>query len=955
MPIPQIKKSSSFQTRRFDREHRPHHQQALPPHRKQKARASWKKRALFLALWGSLLTVFLFVVAFFWYSRDLPDPNKLIDRDVAQSTKIYDRTGEHLLYEIHGTQRRTLIELSSIPDLAIKATIAVEDKNFYKHSGVSIWGILRGQIMPRLQGRRAQGGSTLTQQFVKNAILTNERTLGRKIKEWVLSYQIEKKFTKEEILKLYFNEIPYGSTAYGIESASGIYFGKLAKDLTLAESAILAALPQAPSYFSPYGPNKELLIQRQHLILNLMTEQEYITSDQAEAAKKEVIAFKTKREDITAPHFVFMVKAELADEFGERLVEQGGLKIITTIDWEKQQLAEKTMEELGPGLQEKYDASNAALVTIDVESGDVLALVGSKDYFDDSIDGQFNVATALRQPGSSLKPFVYAQAFARGFRPDTVLVDSFTNFSAVGTPYQPRNYDDKEHGPVTIRQALAGSLNIPAVKALYLAGPKEVIRTLQNLGYTTLNDPDRYGLSLVLGGGEVKLLEHTNGYAALAREGVYQPYSTILKVEDNKGSVMREKKEVDQKRVIEKNIVRQITNILSDNEARAYIFGANNYLTLSERPVAAKTGTTNDYLDSWLIGYTPQIVTGVWVGNNDNISMNRGTGATAAGPIWQSYMRAIMAGYPVVGFGVPTLEPCTKMMVCGQAVREADVPVDTRTNKPADSSTPPEFVATKHLKELRSILHYVDKENPLGPIPNKPENDPQYSLWQRGVEEWIKTHTEEGYIDVLPDGYVDSGNPEDRPTVQWQEPTNDQVIINPEQKLLVSVQSKYKISRVDFYLNNQLIGSSSQSPYTLPLSIPAGLKNGTYSLKAVATDEYGNSQSNSLTITLNLPIQQLSFNPIWVTPVVSEQYTIKSLPSKLLVTMNNFKNARKVDFYYSHDNQSKWLGVIESPTESVLSLDWTKPEASGQYKLYLVITDIYGFVQTSPEILINIK
>jgi membrane peptidoglycan carboxypeptidase len=375
---------------------------------------------------------------------------------------LYDRTGQHLLYEIHGTQRRTLVELKDIPSYAIKATIAIEDKTFYEHQGFNLPRIIKSILVDLVTGSKAQGGSTLTQQFVKNAILSNEKAISRKIKELVLSYQIEQKFSKDDILKLYFNEIPYGSTAYGIESASGIYFGKSAKDLTLAEAAILAALPQAPSYYSPYGPHKDDLINRQHLVLKLMREQGYITSDQEKQADAEKIVFKTKREDITAPHFVFMVKSQLAERYGDRLVEQGGLKITTTLDWEKQQLAQQTVDELTPQLKDKYGANNTGLVTIDVESGDVLALIGSKDFFDDSIDGQVNVATANLQPGSSFKPFVYAEAFTKGYNPQTVLVDAETSFSNGGTDYRPRNYDGKEYGPVSIRQALAGSLNVPA-------------------------------------------------------------------------------------------------------------------------------------------------------------------------------------------------------------------------------------------------------------------------------------------------------------------------------------------------------------------------------------------------------------------------------------------------------------------------------------------------------------
>ena len=484
-----------------------------------------------LVLFGAIAVVLSFV----WYSKDLPDPNKIIERAVPQSTKIYDRTGKTLLYEIHGTERRTLIELSDIPHYAIDATVAIEDKNFYKHQGLSLHSIAKALVLEvlsklHLYNKNVPGGSTLTQQFVKNAILTTEKSYSRKIKEFVLSYRIEQKFTKDEILKLYFNEIPYGSTAYGIEAAAHIYFDKSAKDVTLGEAAILAALPQAPSYYSPYGSHKDELINRQHLVLRLMREQGYITDEQRTDALKEVINFKVKREDIKAPHFVFMVKDELSQRYGERLVEQGGLKIITTLDYDKQKAAEAAINGQAQKNIDKYKANDASLVSIDVASGEVVALVGSRDYFDDSINGQVNVAIASRQPGSSLKPVVYAAGLNQGYRPDTILFDLVTPFAASGKQYKPQDYDGKERGPISLRSALQGSLNIPAVKMLYLVGVDTALSLAHDLGYTTLTDPNRYGLSLVLGGAEVKLIEHTNAYATFAREGFYKPHDDVLRV-----------------------------------------------------------------------------------------------------------------------------------------------------------------------------------------------------------------------------------------------------------------------------------------------------------------------------------------------------------------------------------------------------------------------------------------
>jgi 1A family penicillin-binding protein len=928
-------------------------------YRPRRPRAGWRFAGKLLKKSLPYLVVFFLVGAiglvgaFAWYSRDLPDPNKIIDRSVAQSTKIYDRTGEHLLYEIHGTQRRTLIDLNNIPKYAVQATIAIEDKTFYEHQGFNVLRTIKSVLYDIVTGTKAQGGSTLTQQFVKNAILTNEKAISRKIKELVLSYQIEQKFTKDEILKLYFNEIPYGSTAYGIESASGIYFGKSAKDLTLAEAAILAAMPQAPSYYSPYGPHKDALISRQHLVLRLMREQGYITADQEKSANEEKIVFKTKREDITAPHFVFMVKSQLAERYGDRLVEQGGLKIITTLDWEKQQLAQQTVDELTPQLKEKYGANNTGLVTIDVESGDVLAMIGSRDFFDDDIDGQVNVATAKLQPGSSFKPFVYAEAFTKGYNPQTVLIDAETSFSNGGAEYRPRNYDGKEYGPVSIRQALAGSLNVPAVKALYLAGVKNVITLAQQLGYTTLNDPDRYGLSLVLGGGEVQLIEHTNGYAALARDGVAQPYFTVLKVEDSKGTVLEEKPQPKQTRVLDKQVVREITSILSDNEARSYIFGANNNLTLSGRPVAAKTGTTNDYRDSWLLGYTPQLATGVWVGNTDHSPMNKGTGANAAGPIWQRYMNRILQAYPSVGFPAPDPVVCDKIMVCGQPYVEKTVRMDSLTNQPATANTPPEQIREQNFKELHSILYYVDKNNPLDPsYPKNPNDDPQYHLWEEAVTRWGAAH---GFVSSIPGNDEQFHGPENIPTVSWIKPDQNQTITTPELQLSVNAQAKRGVLKVDYYLDNQYLATANTAPYAITVPIQTSWKNGQYTLRATAYDDVGNSQSANVIITLNIAKTQVNYKLLWLTPEPSQNYTVSSWPKQLSVSIDKIDSVKKLDFYYLYNNQSQFVAAADTITDKKISVPWNPPTAPGVYKFYVVVTDIFGGVTATDEVAVSLQ
>jgi len=460
-----------------------------------------------------------------WVARDLPDPNKLIDRSIPLSTKIYDRTGEILLYEIHGDERRTLINLEEIPDYVKQATVAAEDRNFYKHKGVSIIGIIRSLVRNITTGSKV-GGSTITQQFVKNAVLTSEKTYIRKIKEVVLAWQIETRFSKDQILKLYLNEIPYGKTAYGIEAATRVYFNKSAKDLTLAETATIVGMVQAPTAI---WNNKDRLLIRKNYVLEAMAEEGYITKEEANKAKEEKLVYNKTYEAIIAPHFVEYVQQLLSERYGEKTIEQGGLKVITTLDAEKQKIGEQVVQEGVLKNEKKYDATNAALVAIDAKTGDILTMVGSRDYFDDAHDGKVNVATRLNQPGSSLKPLIYATAFEKGLTPDTILFDVETRFKTETKDYVPHDYDGKERGPVTIRKALAGSLNIPAVKALYVAGIDNVLNKATDFGYTTFAEQRQdIGLAMVLGGADVTLLEHTAAFSVFAREGLRHPTRALL-------------------------------------------------------------------------------------------------------------------------------------------------------------------------------------------------------------------------------------------------------------------------------------------------------------------------------------------------------------------------------------------------------------------------------------------
>ncbi len=598
---------------------------------------------------GMILLVFL------WFSKDLPSPNKINARLNAQTTKIYASDEKTLLLEVYGDKNRSLIEFNEMPKSIKDATVAIEDKDFYKHGAFSIQGLSRA-VYYTVFKRNTQGGSTITQQYVKNALLTDERSVSRKIKELILAIEIEQLYKKDDILKLYLNEIPYGSTAYGVQAAAKTYFGKDAKDLTLAQSALLAAMPQAPSYYSPYGPNKAILLRRQRRVLDNMAEQKYITKAQADAAKKEDILAQLvpyrPYANITAPHFVQYVREQLEAEYGIKRVNEGGLKVITTLDVGKQKVAEDAVAKGMAGVR-RANGSNAALVAADPKTGEIQAMVGSYDYGDQEF-GSFNAATAERQPGSSFKPIVYSTLFKKNYGAGTTLYDAVTDF---GGGYKPTNYTLRTYGVVSVRQALAGSLNIPAVKALYLAGLDNSLKTAQDLGITTLDPKNDYGLSLTLGSGEVKLTEMVEAYSVFASEGRKRNQVAIKKVTDQTGKVLQENKSKDNKgkQALDPQIAYLISNILSDNSARCSLgtFPCANPLTLANRPVAAKTGTTNDFKDAWTMGFTPGVVVGVWAGNNNNTPMNQASSIVAA-PIWQSYISAVTKDTPVEQFKRPS-------------------------------------------------------------------------------------------------------------------------------------------------------------------------------------------------------------------------------------------------------------------------------------------------------------
>ncbi len=684
------------------------------------------KTATMLLAWLFFLGITLGLALFIYIDRTLPDPETITSRQVKESTKIYDRTGKVLLYDIYGEEKRTVIPWEQIPQSMKNAILAAEDNNFYIHGGFDYKGILRAFFKDLQSGSTGQGGSTITQQLVGNALVGREKNIIRKIRELILAIEVERHFSKDQIFWMYLNQIPYGSNAYGIESASQTFFAQHASELTIAQSALLASLVKATTYLSPYGTHTDELLARKDFILGRMRELGFISQTEYDQALKEKLVFNPPTDRLLAPHFVIMVQEYLTNKYGRDFVESGGFKITTTLDATLQNKAEALVEKYSKINNDKYKASNAALVAIDPKTGDIVTLIGSRNYFDITTnDGNYNVATAKRQPGSSFKPFAYAAAFQRGYPDSTVLFDLKTEFnpkcpanglqkkSADGLDcYHPQNYDGMYRGPVTMRQSLAQSLNVPSVETLYLAGIPETIALAQRMGITTLTEPSRYGLSLVLGGAEVRLVDIVSAYSVFANDGIRNPWSFIQKIELSDGTILEQHTQTPE-RVLDSQVSRLVTDVLSDNNARAGVFGYTNSLYIPGRDVAAKTGTTQENRDAWVLGYTPSLAVGVWVGNNDNKSMTKaGAGISAAGPLWHDFMVSSLDASSPESFIRPDPINTNKIMLNG----------DFRSY--GDSAVP---------SQVHTILYYIQKENPLGPPPQDASLDPQFNNWETVV------------------------------------------------------------------------------------------------------------------------------------------------------------------------------------------------------------------------------
>lgn len=613
---------------------------------------------------GFILFVALIFLSF-WYIfiRTLPSPYDLTNREQIISTKIFDRNGV-LLYKIYKDQNRTPVPLSQIPSNVIYATLAAEDAEFYLHPGFSIKGMTRA-IIQNVERGNLSGGSTITQQLVKNVLLTPEKTVIRKVKEIILSLEVEIIYSKDQILEMYLNEVNYGGTAYGVEEASQLYFGKNIKDVTLAEAALLAGLPKSPSKYNPFGNNPELAIDRQKDVLNLMVVNKFITLDEATKASEQKITFIPNTIDIKAPHFVMYVKEILAEKYGEEMVEKGGLEVTTTLDYEVQKMSEEVVSQEISKLV-GYHVTNGASLVINPQNGEILAMVGSKDYFDIQNEGNFNVTTALRQPGSSIKVINYAYALEHGYTLATILEDSPVSFSVAGSPiYVPKNYDNKFRGRIPLRNALAESRNIPAVKVLAGFGVNKMIEQGTKMGITSWTDPSNYGLSLTLGGGEVRLIDLAKVYATIANYGEKPEINSILEIKNSKGKILEKNNSFDlTEKVLDPRVAFLLINVLKDNVARAPSFGLNSQLVVKNHPeVAVKTGTSNNLKDNLTLGFTQDYLVAVWVGNNDSSPMSYiSSGVTGAAPIFNQIMTRLLKDKEVTIWEEPT--GLVKISVC---------------------------------------------------------------------------------------------------------------------------------------------------------------------------------------------------------------------------------------------------------------------------------------------------
>lgn len=835
------------------------HRQHYRPRRRFKMKGKVASRLAIFSFGALLALIFLATGLFAFFAKDLPQPDKIIRRE-GFSTKIYDRKGE-LLYDIFSNQKRTPIDISEIPQYLKEATIAIEDKNFYKHDGFDAAGMFRA-VFNIIVRQRLQGGSTLTQQLVKTVLLTSQRTITRKLKEFILAVQIEKKYSKDQILQMYLNEIPYGGTAFGVEEAAESYFGKKASELNLVESAILAGLPQLPSVYSPFSDTPTAYIDRTKQVLRRMREDKYITSSQEKEAVEQLsqVQFATKGASFKAPHFVMYIKKQLEEKYGQEIVESGGLRVYTTLDLKIQEEAQKAVSEEITKLEPVHITNGAALV-MNPNNGEILAMVGSKNYNDPNYDGKVNVTFSLRQPGSAIKPVTYLAALKKGYTASTLLMDTPTTFpGGAGLPdYKPVNYDGKFHGPMQIRYALGNSINIPAVKILAKVGLKEMLKTAYEMGLSTLeptaDNLKRFGLSVTLGGGEVRLIDLTEAYSAFANGGLKVEPISILKVTDKDDKVLFEQKTVAGKKVISLEQAFLISNILSDNSARSITFGERNALMVSGRTVAVKTGTTNDKRDNWTIGWTPQVIVSVWVGNNDNSQMKEVvSGVSGASPIWRKIIQTALTDKPVVNFNTPEgIVTAEVDQVSGYRAHDG-FPSRTEyfikgTEPVGDDPVHAKFKLCPGQEKLATVAQiargeYEEKEYFVFKEEDLISTD-GVNRWQQGINEWLATQTDSRYRSSF--DYCGSNNEIE---VTINNPANRVEIDNNEVKIAGKIISNNDIKKIEIFINDELKETIENSK---KFEKVFNLTNGKYKIKVKATDNQNNQGEREAEIGVNVP------------------------------------------------------------------------------------------------------
>ena len=850
---------------------------------RRESRGIWKFKLLshlstsmLLLVVGGIILVFASVV---YFATQVPSPDDLSNRSIAQATKIYDREDE-LLYDIYSGQNRTPIKLEAIPEHVKKATIAIEDKDFIRHSGFSIAGIVRS-VYELLVHRQVQGGSTLTQQLVKNALLSGERTLPRKIKEFILAIQVERHYSKDQILEMYLNEIPYGGTAYGIEAASNLYFGKHTNELNLAEAALLAGLPQRPSVYSPYGSRPELAKERQKAVLRRMVEDEYITKVQADAAEAEELSYRTAQNEVgfKAPHFVLYVKEKLIEQFGDKLVEQGGLRVTTTLDYKLQEQTEKIVkDEVAKIASSKV--GNGAAVVLDPKTGQILAMVGSKDYFGESepagcsegkncvFEPNVNVAIRARQPGSATKPINYAKGLEEGYTANYTIADVKTEFPGGDQPeYIPVNYDGRFHGPTQVRYALGNSYNIPAVKMLAMVGVKDVMDLGYRMGVSTWEPTDEnvnsVGLSLTLGGREVRLLDLTSAFGVLANKGRQQDAVSIIKVADSKGKTLFEykqsflsDKESEGRKVLDEGITFIISDILADNGARTAAFGSNSVLNVSGKTVAVKTGTTDEKRDNWTIGYTPSRVVGIWVGNNDNTPLDPkiASGVTGASPIWNKIMSLSLKEFPNEPFEKPG--NVSQIEVDGLMSGNPHPGSPTRREYFIAGTEPKgESSAYQRGKVCRQNPHRLandGEESEEKDVVVLQENDPTGAdEWQKGIDEWVLSSPDARLVGAtkgcnnIPGFTAGSGG-----VIQIVNVANGANVPRVFD-VLASVNSPAGVKEVKWNIDGDEKKSQTSEPFALHVEFPQG-DTGSHTITVTLEDQNGATHSSSIGVTVAL-------------------------------------------------------------------------------------------------------